>query len=426
MPKEIPLGINPRKMIPYNVLIADDSLTERKLIQQFLKSADFHIIGEAVNGEDAIEKTMALHGQLDILCMDYFMPGMNGLEVIQKLRPLFPKLIILLITGHTEKEVVEEVARLKVNGFLVKPISKSTIYDRLTFLLGRRDLASKMVVGYKPIGINLNEIQIPPLKEVMNRVITFDTKKFGGSSDLETIIAPDKALSSDILRVANSSFYGRSGSVVTLKSAITLIGLSTIKNIVILQFRKNFTKNLPQPLFRKHLDEIPLLTGLIAIDLTAPLHLQNLNDQIVVSSTLRKVGMTILAQNLKNRYLEVIKLFEFGQKPLSQFERDEFNIDHVQIGIKVFKLWQMPKSLQKVVANQDFTIDEIEKVDDIDRLLRIAEIFAMSMLGITLTENDLEMLPKLLNFYNAPEELISLFNDDYYSNIKGHPFFDSI
>jgi two-component system chemotaxis response regulator CheY len=426
MASEIPLGVNPRKMIPYNVLVADDSITERKLIQQFLKSADFHIIGEAINGEETFNKLNSLHGQVDILCLDYRLPDMNGSEVIQRVRPLFPKLIIILITAHTEKEIVEEAVKLKVNAFLVKPISKSSIYEKLTFLLGRRDLANKMVVGYKSSGINLSEIQIPPLRDVMNRVITFDSNKVGGSTELETIIAPDKALSSDILRIANSSFYGRSGNVNTLKSAITLIGLATIKNIVVLQFRKNFTKNLPQALFKKHLNEIPLLTGLIAIDLTAPLNLKSLNDQIVVSSTLRKVGMTILAQNLKLKYLDIIKLYEYGSKPLEQLEKEELNIDHIQIGVKVFKLWHMPKSLQRVVANQGFTLQDIQKVDDIDRLLRIAEIFALKMLGVTITDEDMVILFKLLQFYKAPEELSDLFNDDYYTNMKGHPFFDSI
>lgn len=426
MASEIPLGVNPRKMIPYNVLVADDSITERKLIQQFLKSADFNIIGEARNGEETCAKLNSLQGQVDILCLDYRMPDMNGSEVIQRVRPLFPKLIIILITAYTEKEIVEEAVKLKVNAFLVKPISKSSIYEKLTFLLGRRDLADKMVVGYKPSGINLSEIQIPPLRDVMNRVITFDSNKVGGSTELETIIAPDKALSSDILRIANSSFYGRSGNVNTLKSAITLIGLATIKNIVVLQFRKNFTKNLPQALFKKHLNEIPLLTGLIAIDLTAPLNLKSLNDQIVVSSTLRKVGMTILAQNLKLRYLDIIKLYEYGSKPLEQLEKEELNIDHIQIGTKVFKLWNMPKSLQRVVANQGFTLQDIESVDDLDRLLRIAEIFALKMLGVTITDEDMDLLVKLLQFYKAPEELTALFNEDYYVNMKGHPFFDSI
>ena len=102
--------------------------------------------------------------------------------------------------------------------------------------------------------------------------------------------------------------------------------------------------------------------------------------------------MTILAQNLKLRYLDIIKLFEYGSKPLAQLEREELNIDHIQIGIKVFKLWKMPRSLQKIVANQSFALKDIQEVADIDRLLRIAEIFAMQMLGVTINEEDIEIL----------------------------------
>lgn len=426
MPSEIPLGVNPRKMIPYNVFISDDSTSERKLIQQYLKSAEFNVIGEATNGEETIQKIKELNGQVDILCLDYSMPHINGIGVIEELKTFYPKLIVILITAYTEKEIVEDAVRLKINAFLVKPISKATVYEKLTFLLGRRDLTSKMVVGYKQVGLNLNEIQIPPLREVMNRVITFDSQKSGGSKELEMIISPDKILSADILRVSNSSYYGRQGMVDTLQNAITLIGLGTIRNIVILEFRKNFTKNLPQPLFKKHLNEIPLLTGLIGIDLAAPLNLKNIRDQIIISSTLRKVGMSILAQNLKLKYLDILKLFEFGSKPLARLEREELNIDHIQIGIKVFKIWKLPKSLKNVVANQGFTASEISKVDDIDRLLRMAEILSLSMLGITISEEDNAVFQELMRYYKVTEELTSLFDEEYYTNIKSHPFFDSL
>ncbi|MBP7284218.1 MAG: HDOD domain-containing protein [Leptospiraceae bacterium] len=426
MASDIPLGINPRKMVPYNVMVVDSSNTERRLIQQFLRSADFKIIGEASNGKDAITHIKSLEGQVDILCIDYRLSDMTILSVMEEIRPLFPKLITLIITEFAAKEIIEEIVKLKVNAFLVKPVSKALLYEKLTALLGRKDLADKIVIGYKPVGINLHEIQIPPLQEVMNRVISFDSNRVGGSGDLETIIAPDKALCADILRIANSVYYGRSGTVSTLKSAITLIGLVTIKNIVILQFRKNFAKNLTQPLFQKHLHEIPLLTGLIAIDLSAPFGLKKLIDQIIISSTLRKVGMTILAQNLKLRYLEIIRLFEYGSKSLVQLEREELNIDHVQIGIKVFKIWKLPPSLLSVVANQSFTLAEIGHVEELDRLLRVSEILATKMLGIQSLEEDMEIVLTVFKLYQVPEDMIELFNEDYYSNIKGHPFFDSI
>lgn len=426
MANEIPLGINPKKMLPYNVLIADSSNTDRRLISQFLKSADFKILAEASTGDETINKMKTLEGQVDLLCVEYNFSDMKVSNIINEIRPLYSKLMILIITSFAQKEIIEEIIHLKVNAFLVKPVSKANIYEKLTALLGRKDLADKIVIGYKPVGINLNEIQIPPLKDVMNRVITFDSSRVGGSGDLETIIAPDKALCADILRIANSVYYGRSGSVTTLKDAITLIGLVTIKNIVILQHRKNFAVNLTQPLFQKHLQEIPLLTGLIAIDLCAPFGLKKLTDQVIVSSTLKKIGMTVLAQNLKSRYLDVIKLFEYGSSSLVEVEREELNIDHVQIGIKVFKLWKMPSRLNSVVANQNFTLNELSYVDEMDRLLRVAEILALKMLGINTLEEDMNIVSSVFQIYQAPEDIIPLFNDEYYANIKEHPFFDSI
>ena len=168
------------------------------------------------------------------------------------------------------------------------------------------------------------------------------------------------------------------------------------------------------------------MTGLIAIDLSAPFGLKKLIDQIIISSTLRKVGMTILAQNLKLRYLEIIRLFEYGSKSLVQLEREELNIDHVQIGIKVFKIWKLPPSLLSVVANQSFTLAEIGHVEELDRLLRVSEILATKMLGIPSLEEEMEIVLTVFKLYQVPEDMIELFNEDYYSNIKGHPFFDSI
>ena len=79
-----------------------------------------------------------------------------------------------------------------------------------------------------------------------------------------------------------------------------------------------------------------------------------------------------------------------------------------------------------MVANQSFALKDIQEVADIDRLLRVAEIFAMQMLGVTINDEDIEILSTTLQFYRAPEELAALFNEDYYANIKSHPFFDSL
>jgi hypothetical protein len=112
--------------------------------------------------------------------------------------------------------------------------------------------------------------------------------------------------------------------------------------------------------------------------------------------------------------------------PLSLLEKEEFNTDYVQIGLKVFKVWHFPKSMQELVTDQEFSIDEIGNVGDLDRLLRISAIFALKLIGRKLMKEDVELVRAILNFYKVQEKITGLFNDEYYQHIKSHPFFEML
>lgn len=482
MTNEIALGINIQKMQPYNFLALLSSTTERKLLEQFLKAVEFNptlieadtfkylvdkILGKTVQDEVkhelptnpeaspetseipppeespdsenksdapteptdvegkeqlALNKAVIALSKVDILCIEYLFNPSTA-ELIQRIKLMYPKMIIILILNNIRKELLDEMIKINVNAYLIKPITRDIIFDKLKILLNRKDLMPKEIIGYKPKWINLKEIQIPPLSNVLSKVILFNTNKVGGSEELEQIIAPDKSLSADLLRVANSAFYGRSGTIHTLKDAITLMGLKTINNIAIVKARRIFTQKLHQPIFSKYLEEFPILTGLIALDLSSPLNLKALNNEIFVHSVLYKIGMTILALNQSERYANLLKLFEQGNKSLIELEKEEFNTDYIHMGVSIFKAWQFPASMQKVIKNQEFTIDEIAHATDLDRLLRIASIFALKLLGNT-SEADHQILLTLLQYYNTKEDIINLFNEEYYIHIKSHPFFE--
>lgn len=460
MKKEIPLGINRRKMKPFNVLVCIDSISEKNLLQQQLKSVEFNTLtvddevisylldgingkeessaislnraeeefdeefGEKFDEEMKISRILGELSQADILCIEYT-DSLKGSEFIHTIQKMYPAMMVVLIVGNVTKESLEQILKVKANAYLVKPITINTLCNKLKFILSRKDLAPKEAAGDMQKGIKLTELMIPPVSEVLTRVMLFHSDKAGGSEELEQIISPDKSLSADLLRIANSSFYGRSGSVTTLKEAITLIGLKTINNIAVVKTRKTYIQSLDHPLFKSYLDEYPILAGLIALDLSGPLNLKKLNDQIFIHSVLLKIGMTILALNQPQNYLHILNEYKQGLKSIAELEKEEFNTDHIEIGIKIFRLWRLPKSMQKVVQNQKFTINQINDVSDLDRLLRIADIFALKLIGKVSIE-DIQLILRILEYYQVSEDIIGLFNKDYYTHIKNHPFFDII
>jgi DNA-binding response OmpR family regulator len=78
-----------------------------------------HQVDRASGGEEALAKIAA--GPIDLLIVDYKMPGLDGFEVIKRARSLNSALRIVLITGHGTREVVGEAIDGGVNGILVKP-----------------------------------------------------------------------------------------------------------------------------------------------------------------------------------------------------------------------------------------------------------------------------------------------------------------
>ncbi|HMV44364.1 MAG TPA: HDOD domain-containing protein, partial [Leptospiraceae bacterium] len=397
---KLPLGVNLTTREPYNVFIVEDSVLFRTALKRTLAKLSFSVIGEAGDGLHALNQLKEMHIKPDIICVDQEMPVMNGMETIKEVKNLYPKMKIMLITSHNEGAFVKQVLQVGVHGYIVKPFETDTIIRKFSVILGRRDILGSF--DEKIEKIDLSKIRLPNLPLVFASVVNFDVDDpKNGVAELEKIISPDIAMTSTIIRSANSAYYGRSGSIRNLKDAITLIGTKITRRMVINEFDKTLTNPLKDPVFVKYLRELPVLTSLISYDLLTPLNLKTLAADIFVVSLLRKIGMNILALNFVEKYLKVLRLYEFGVKSLYDLERDEIGIDSIEIGARAFEIWKMPSHFVKVIAHQGFNKEELEVVSDIDRVSRLAEILAKQMRKIAVTDREKELAPLILQYHKA-------------------------
>ncbi|MCP5500511.1 MAG: HDOD domain-containing protein [Leptospiraceae bacterium] len=422
--KTIPLGINLKNSEPYRVMLADNSRLERLLLRKFLLHEKFKIVAETEGGQETVDVFQKLTMKPDILCLDFEFPDKNGVKVIEEIRRTHPHLVIIMVTKNTHRVLIQKISELRINAFLVKPVSRLQILEKLSYILGRSELSKTKKVMENKGNLNLNEIVIPPLKTVAAKVLLFDSQATAGSAELDKIIAPDKGLSSDILRIANSSFYGRKGNINTLKDAITLMGVKMVKSLVFLRTRNGLHSNLKNEVYQKHLQELPVLTALISYDLATPLGYKKLRDELFLASLLYKIGMTILAINNEKKYAEVLKLSQIGVKDLYEIEKEELNLSSLEISIKAFRLWSMPKLYQDVTTNQNFKISDIPYVTDTDKIIRLSDILSKKMIQLYVSENEENILNRLYSHYKMGEETQKLFGEDYYIMIKEHPFYE--
>ena len=108
------------------VLIAEDHLMVRAGIRALLeKAGDIHILGEASNGQEAVDMTR--EHKPDVLVMDIMMPRLNGIQAAENIRDLHLPTYILLLSMYADPGFVHQALQCGVKGYVLK----SSVSDEL-------------------------------------------------------------------------------------------------------------------------------------------------------------------------------------------------------------------------------------------------------------------------------------------------------
>ena len=115
---------------PIRILITDDHFVVRQGLRLILKTAnDIELVGEAVNGEEALQLT-AEH-QPHVILMDLRMPVMDGLTTIEQLGQLHPQVAVIILTTYNEDEMMLRGLQLGARGYLLKDTDRETLLNTI-------------------------------------------------------------------------------------------------------------------------------------------------------------------------------------------------------------------------------------------------------------------------------------------------------
>lgn len=107
------------------LLVTDDAMIIREMIKETAQEAGFEIVGEAVNGQQAIERYDELRP--DVMTLDLVMPEYDGLHALRGVLALDPKAKIVVVSALEQKNVLMDAFKLGATDFLVKPFDKNAL-----------------------------------------------------------------------------------------------------------------------------------------------------------------------------------------------------------------------------------------------------------------------------------------------------------
>ncbi|MCI8512541.1 MAG: response regulator [Lachnospiraceae bacterium] len=117
----------------YRIILVDDEAEVRESIIRKIDWArvGFQVVGDAENGEDALEKIEAL--EPDVVLTDIRMPYMDGLTLVERIRQKYPSMKTVIFSGYDDFEYAKRAIKLNVTEYILKPVN----VEELTAILAR-------------------------------------------------------------------------------------------------------------------------------------------------------------------------------------------------------------------------------------------------------------------------------------------------
>jgi DNA-binding NarL/FixJ family response regulator len=116
-----------------SLVLADDHVLVRKGLRKILEmEKDFKVVGEASDGEEALEQVKKT--KPDVLLLDINMPKMNGLEVVKTLKRDGCSTKIIILTVYDDREYLLELIRVGIAGYILKDIEPHNLIEAVRYV----------------------------------------------------------------------------------------------------------------------------------------------------------------------------------------------------------------------------------------------------------------------------------------------------
>ncbi|MBM4094412.1 MAG: HDOD domain-containing protein [Planctomycetes bacterium] len=195
----------------------------------------------------------------------------------------------------------------------------------------------------------LTGAQLPALPHSALRLLQLSQDPDNGPAEFAVPIEADPGLTGQVLKFVNSSYFGFSREVSSIKLAITLVGIRTIKNFSLWSAVFSLMPN-PKcgPFDLRSLWQDSLRRGLFARAMGRLLG-QVESEDLFAAALLQDMALPLLAKELPEEYVRLFQARQGGRTRLSQLEQERFGWTHAQAGSIVAAKWSLPETFGHLI-----------------------------------------------------------------------------
>lgn len=333
-------------MTKKSVLFVDDEPNIlsglRRMLRSLRNEIEMHFVE---SGFDAL--AFMAENNVDIIVSDMRMPGMDGATLLATAQEKYPHVIRIMLTGQANEEAVLRTVGV-AHQFLAKPSSAETLKE----VLGRAGALQSLLRNEQLKSVIAKIGKLPSLPAVYAELQRELKKPECALVDIAKIIEKDLAMSTKVLQLVNSAFFGFFTHIDSPVRAVNLLGLDTIKALVLGVGVFTEFKEAPNSYFSiqelwRHSFAVAAYAKKIA---EAESDLKECIEDSFIAGLLHDIGKLLFYSSFHKEYEEAIKLTETKKMQVYHAEQEIFSADHADAGGYLVGLWGMPGAVIEAVS----------------------------------------------------------------------------
>lgn len=331
------------------ILFVDDELNVLRGLRRLLHPLSGEWEMAFVPGGAAALAAMA-EAPYDVIVSDMRMPGMDGAELLERVRRQYPQVVRIALSGHSEHELVLRAVG-PTHQYLSKPCNPALLNTTITRACALRELLG--VPRLKEIAAGLTCLPSLP-----GRYLELSRELRSSEPSLDrvaVIISSDVAMTAKILQLTNSEFFGLSHKVTSVDKAVRYLGLEVLRSVV---FAPEVFACLDA-----HSPDLGLLETLwnhsieVAVGTRQIVDAEQrsaapaaLADDAFTIGLLHDIGKLVIVHTLPEERRSILALMEAEHIPEWEAEYRTLGTSHMEIGAYLLALWGLPDPIVEAVA----------------------------------------------------------------------------
>ncbi len=328
------------------VLFVDDETNILQGLKRMLRSQrKVWDMAFAESGKEALELLEC--NSFDAIVSDMRMPGMDGAELLDKVKVLYPEMVRFVLSGHSDQELVMRSVGPS-HQYLAKPCEADLLKNKLSDAFTLHELLASDEIRTVVAGMT----SLPSLPHLYKKVVDELQSPDGSIFTVGKIIEQDPAMAIKVLQLVNSAYFGIGRQISSPSEAANLIGLDILKSLVLSegifsQFNPEIAKILSLDIIKSQSILVAQSARMIAKSVNSE---DKLCDQAFLSGLLHELGSLVLAVNLPEEYMRACDISKQEGIDIWHAEKQVFGTTHAEVAAYLLGLWGIDDDVVVAVA----------------------------------------------------------------------------